>query len=68
MGGARRWPTMNEGASVVEAAQWRIETALHDRYLDRATDNLEEAMTVEEAVAHEQPLSVGLCWQCGRTA
>ncbi|MCO5183213.1 MAG: urocanate hydratase [Anaerolineae bacterium] len=63
MGGAQPLAvTMNEGvALVVEVAQWRIERRLHDRYLDRATDNLEEAMTwVEEAVAHEQPLSVGL--------
>lgn len=63
MGGAQPLAvTMNEGvALVVEVAQWRIERRLRDRYLDKATDNLEEAMTwVEEAVAAGEPLSVGL--------
>ncbi len=63
MGGAQPLAvTMNEGvALVVEVAQWRIDRRLHDRYLDRATDSLEEAMTwVEEAKAAGTPLSVGL--------
>ncbi len=63
MGGAQPLAvTMNQGvALVVEAAQWRIQRRLEKRYLDRATDNLEEAMTwVEEAKAAGQPLSVGL--------
>jgi urocanate hydratase len=63
MGGAQPLSvTMNGGvALVVEVAQWRIDRRLKDRYLDRATDNLEEAMTwVEEAVAAGEPLSVGL--------
>lgn len=63
MGGAQPLAvTMNEGvALVVEVAQWRIDRRLKDRYLDRATDNLEEAMTwVEEAKANDTPLSVGL--------
>ncbi|MGC8838968.1 MAG: urocanate hydratase [Anaerolineae bacterium] len=63
MGGAQPLAiTLNEGIGlIVEAAQWRIERRLKDRYLDRATDNLEEAMTwVEEARAKGEPLSVGL--------
>lgn len=63
MGGAQPLAvTMNEGVGlIVEVAAWRIERRLHDRYLDRATDDLEEAMTwVEEAIAAQQPLSVGL--------
>ncbi len=54
MGGAQPLAvTMNGGvALVVEVDQWRIDRRLQHRYLDVATDNLEEAMTwVEEAVA-----------------
>jgi len=63
MGGAQPMAvTLNGGvALIVEAAQWRIDRRLDDRYLDRATDNLEEAMTwVEEAKASGEPLSIGL--------
>ncbi len=63
MGGAQPLAvTMTEGvALVVEVADWRIQRRLRDRYLDRATDNLEEAMTwVEAARAAGEPLSVGL--------
>ena len=63
MGGAQGLAiTMNEGVGlIVEVAQWRIDRRLKKRYLDRATDNLEEAMTwVQEAIAEERPLSVGL--------
>ena len=63
MGGAQGLAiTMNEGVGlIVEVAQWRIDRRLKDRYLDRATDNLEEAMTwVQEAKAEGRPLSVGL--------
>ena len=63
MGGAQPLAiTLNEGVGlIVEAARWRIERRLRDRYLDRATDDLEEAMTwVEEARAKGEPLSVGL--------
>jgi urocanate hydratase len=63
MGGAQPLAiTMNEGVGlIVEVARWRIERRLEKRYLDRATDNLEEAMTwVEEAKARGEPLSVGL--------
>ena len=54
MGGAQPLAvTMNEGvAVVVEVDRWRIERRLQHRYLDVATDNLEEAMTwAEEAAA-----------------
>ena len=63
MGGAQPLAiTMNEGVGlIVEVEQWRIDRRLKDRYLDRGTDNLEEAMTwVQEAKAEGQPLSVGL--------
>ncbi len=63
MGGAQPLAvTMNEGvALVVEIDRWRAERRLRTGYLDRITENIEEAMTwVEEAVKAEQPLSVGL--------
>ncbi len=63
MGGAQPLAiTMNEGVGlIVEVDRWRAERRLELRQIDRITDNLEEAMTwVEEALAQEQPLSVGL--------
>ena len=63
MGGAQPLAvTMNEGVVVVvEVDQWRIERRLAHRYLDVATDNLEEAMTwVEEAKAKGEAKSIGL--------
>ena len=63
MGGAQPLAvTMNEGvALVVEVDPWRIERRLQHRYLDVATDNLEEAMTwVEEARAKGEAKSIGL--------
>ncbi|MBP1468837.1 urocanate hydratase [Candidatus Chloroploca sp. M-50] len=63
MGGAQAQAvTFNEGvALLVDVDPWRIERRLALRQLDRATDNLEEAMTwVEEARAQGLPLSVGL--------
>jgi urocanate hydratase len=63
MGGAQPLAvTMNEGvALVVEIDRWRAERRLRTGYLDRIAENIEEAMTwVEEAVAAEKPLSVGL--------
>ncbi len=63
MGGAQPLAvTMNEGVGLfVEVDQWRAERRLQLRQIDRVTDDLEEAMTwVEEALAQEQPLSVGL--------
>ncbi len=63
MGGAQPLAvTMNEGvALVVEIDRWRAERRLCTGYLDRIAENVEEAMTwVEEAIAAERPLSVGL--------
>ncbi len=63
MGGAQPLAvTMNEGvALVVEVDPWRIERRLQHRYLDVATDNLEEAMTwAEEARARGEAKSIGL--------
>ena len=63
MGGAQPLAvTMNEGvALVVEIDPWRAQRRLDTRYLDVVVDTLEEAMTqVEEALAREEPRSVGL--------
>ncbi|MBU0490473.1 MAG: urocanate hydratase [Chloroflexi bacterium] len=63
MGGAQPLAvTMNEGvALVVEVDPWRAQRRLDTRYIDVVVDNLEEAMTlVEEAVANEEPRSIGL--------
>jgi urocanate hydratase len=63
MGGAQPLAvTMNEGVVlVVEVDQWRIDRRLQHRYLDVATDDLEEAMTwVEEAKATGLARSIGL--------
>jgi urocanate hydratase len=63
MGGAQPLAvTMNEGvAVVVEVDRWRIDRRLQHRYLDVATDNLEEAMTwAEEAAQRGEAKSIGL--------
>jgi urocanate hydratase len=63
MGGAQPLAvTMNEGvALVVEVDPWRARRRLDHRYLDVMVDDLEEAMTlVQEAVAKEEPKSIGL--------
>jgi len=63
MGGAQPLAvTMNEGvALVVEVDPWRAQRRLDTRYIDVVVDDLEEAMTlVEEAVAREEPRSIGL--------
>ena len=63
MGGAQPLAvTMNEGvALVVEIDPWRAQRRLDHRYLDVVVDDLEEAMTlVEEAIAREEPKSIGL--------
>ncbi len=63
MGGAQPLAiTMNEGVGlIVEIDRWRAERRLQLAQIDRITDELEEAMTwVEEALAAEEPLSVGL--------
>jgi urocanate hydratase len=63
MGGAQPLAvTMNEGvALVVEVDPARIERRVKTRYLDRWTDDLDEALRwVEEARARGEALSVGL--------
>jgi urocanate hydratase len=63
MGGAQPLAvTMNEGvALIVEVDRWRIDRRLQHRYLDVATDSIEEAMTwVEEAKAQGEAKSIGL--------
>ena len=54
--------TMNEGVGlIVEVDQERAQRRLEIGYVNVLTDTLEEAMTlVEEAVADEQPKSIGL--------
>ncbi|MBN1994338.1 MAG: urocanate hydratase [Anaerolineae bacterium] len=63
MGGAQPLAiTMNQGVGlIVEVDRRRAERRLALRQIDAITDNLEEAMTwVEEALAQQQPKSVGL--------
>jgi urocanate hydratase len=63
MGGAQPLAiTMNGGVGlIVEIDRWRAERRLSLRQIDAITDNLEEAMTwVEEAVARQEPKSIGL--------
>jgi len=63
MGGAQPLAiTMNKGVGlIVEIDRWRAERRLRLAQVDTITDNLEEAMTwVEEALAKQEPLSVGL--------
>jgi urocanate hydratase len=63
MGGAQPLAvTLNEGvALVVEVDPDRVRRRLDTRYLDRATDDLDEAVRlVEEARQAGRPLSVGL--------
>ncbi len=63
MGGAQPLAiTMNEGVGlIVEVDSWRAERRLELRQVDAITGNMEEAMTwVEEALANEEPKSIGL--------
>jgi urocanate hydratase len=63
MGGAQALAiTMNEGVGlIIEVDRRRAERRLLLRQIDTITDNLEEAMTwVEEALARQEPRSVGL--------
>jgi urocanate hydratase len=63
MGGAQPLAvTLNEGVGIfVEVDRERIERRLSLRYVDRATDSLDEALAwAEEARARRVPLSVGL--------
>ncbi|MGA9532028.1 MAG: urocanate hydratase [Anaerolineales bacterium] len=63
MGGAQPLAiTMNDGVGlVIEVDPARAKRRLEAGYVDRLSDELEEAMTwVQEALEHETPLSVGL--------
>ncbi len=70
MGGAQPLAvTMNEGVALcVEVDPARIERRLKTGYLDRETDDLDEAVRwAEEARAAGEPLSVGLLGNCAET-
>jgi urocanate hydratase len=70
MGGAQPLAvTMNEGvALVVEVDPVRIERRLKTRYLDRSTDDIDEALRwVEEARAAGEAVSVGLLGNAAET-
>jgi urocanate hydratase len=63
MGGAQPLAATMAGASMlaVECQPSRIEKRLETRYLDRSTDNLDEALEIiETANRAHQPVSVGL--------
>jgi urocanate hydratase len=63
MGGAQPLAATMAGASLlaVECQRSRIEKRLETKYLDRATDNLDEALAlIAQAVKTKTPLSVGL--------
>ncbi len=63
MGGAQPLAATLAGASMlaIECQRSRIERRLATRYLDRSTDNLDEALALMgKAVAGKQPISVGL--------
>ncbi|MGH7502516.1 MAG: urocanate hydratase [Longimicrobiales bacterium] len=67
MGGAQPLAvTMNEGVVlVVEVDARRIERRIRDRYCDRMTYDLDEALHwVREATRRGEPLSVGLAGNC----
>ncbi|MCB9851102.1 MAG: urocanate hydratase [Phycisphaerales bacterium] len=68
MGGAQPLAaTMNDGAClVVEVDQKRIEKRIRDRYLDKWTANLDEALAwIDAARKSCEGLSVGLLGNCG---
>jgi urocanate hydratase len=67
MGGAQPLAvTMNEGVALcVEVDPARIERRIKTRYLDRETDELDQAVAwAEEARAAAEPLSIGLLGNC----
>ena len=67
MGGAQPLAATMAGAVMlgIEVDEARIDKRIHDRYVDRKTHSLEEALKwVEEAKAAKQPLSIGLVGNC----
>ncbi len=70
MGGAQPLAvTMNGGVALcVEVDPARIERRIKTRYLDRETDDLDEALRwAEEARTAREPLSIGLLGNCAET-
>ena len=69
MGGAQPLAGTMAGAAIlcVEVDPHRIERRLETRYLDEATDSLDDALArVRAAAAERRPLSVGLLGERGR--
>ena len=63
MGGAQPLAATMAGASIlaVECDKRRIEKRIKTRYLDKYTDNLDEALRlIDDACLHHSPVSVGL--------
>ena len=63
MGGAQPLAvSMGGGVSInIEIDPWRIQRRLETRYLDKSTDNLDEAIKwAQEAMEAKKPLSIGL--------
>ena len=63
MGGAQPLAATMAGASIlaIECERERIEKRLNTGYLDKAVDNLDEALSlIDKSVKKKQPLSVGL--------
>jgi len=63
MGGAQPLAATMAGASIlaIECERERIEKRLKTGYLDKAVDNLDEALSlIDKSVKKKQPLSVGL--------
>ena len=67
MGGAQPLAATMQGAAclVVEVDRTRIEKRIHDRYLDKWTGDLDEALLwIDEARARRRALSVGMLGNC----
>ena len=64
MGGAQPLSiTMNEGVCLAaEVEEWRIKKRIETRYLDKYTNNIDEAIDwALEAKANKEALSIGVC-------
>lgn len=67
MGGAQPLAATMAGAVMlgIDVDEARIDKRIHDKYCDRKTHSLEEALKwVEEAQASKTPLSIGLVGNC----
>lgn len=68
MGGAQPLAaTMNDAIALcIEVDEARIDKRITDRYVDRKTSSLDEALKwIDEAKANKQPLSIALHGNCG---